>query len=222
MSNEEKKEVKKKERRQKKMEEILFSAEKIFLDKGIKKTKMIDIAHACDMSKGLLYFYFKSKDEIAWRILMKYSEEEYNNAIRYVSSLKGNSFDKLKNILELFINNQTKNYTSKSPAFIFREYILEIMQKEDINNEFVEEYESTTNRNLSVYVNLLKEGLGDGSIKSDIDPDLRGKAIGTSLGLYYRYMISMKENMGVGFYNQNVNELKELADVLLESVKAKP
>lgn len=43
---------------------ILDVAERIFLDKGLDGTTMDDIASAAELSKGALYLYFRTKDEL--------------------------------------------------------------------------------------------------------------------------------------------------------------
>ena len=44
--------------------QIIESAIKVFARQGFASTRMDDVAIESDMSKGLLYWYFKSKDEI--------------------------------------------------------------------------------------------------------------------------------------------------------------
>ncbi len=43
---------------------ILNKATEMFIEKGFKNTKMTEIANALGVSKGALYQYFKSKDEL--------------------------------------------------------------------------------------------------------------------------------------------------------------
>ena len=50
---------------------ILSVAEKLFLEKGVDKTTIDDIAKVADYSKSTIYVYFKSKDEIFDRIVLK-------------------------------------------------------------------------------------------------------------------------------------------------------
>lgn len=45
-------------------QEILDTAIKVFVDKGYDKTSISDIAKAMNISQGLCYRYFKSKEEI--------------------------------------------------------------------------------------------------------------------------------------------------------------
>ncbi len=88
-----KREKEKQERRGKRQEEILVSAEKLFREKGIKTTKMTDIARDCELGKSSLYFYFKSKDEIVWHLLKKYSLEEYEAGHGYLRSIEGTAYE---------------------------------------------------------------------------------------------------------------------------------
>ncbi len=44
--------------------EILFAAMRVFSEKGVAKTKMIDIANAAKIGKGTIYEYFHSKEDI--------------------------------------------------------------------------------------------------------------------------------------------------------------
>jgi len=58
-------EVKKPEER---MADILRASEKLFSQKGYLKTTTDDIIKALGISRGLLYYHFKSKEEILWHI----------------------------------------------------------------------------------------------------------------------------------------------------------
>jgi len=45
-------------------DEIIFQAQKLFKQFGLKKTTMDEIAIACGKAKSTLYHYFKSKEEV--------------------------------------------------------------------------------------------------------------------------------------------------------------
>jgi AcrR family transcriptional regulator len=57
-------------------DQILNAARKTFSTKGIYKTRMSDIAETSGLSKGALYWYFKSKDDIILSLLEKIFEPE--------------------------------------------------------------------------------------------------------------------------------------------------
>lgn len=48
----------------KKKREILLAAMKVFAGKGVKNTRMVDIAQEAGIGKGTVYDYFRSRDEI--------------------------------------------------------------------------------------------------------------------------------------------------------------
>ena len=60
--------------RQARMELILASAEKLFVEKGFAGTSVNDIAAEADFSRTSIYQYFSSKEEIYLHILERYTE----------------------------------------------------------------------------------------------------------------------------------------------------
>jgi AcrR family transcriptional regulator len=56
------------ERREREKEErrnsILDAAEKVFFSKGVREATMDDIAEEAEVSKGTIYLYFGSKEEV--------------------------------------------------------------------------------------------------------------------------------------------------------------
>jgi len=68
-----------KERREReeygRLEAILVAAESVFTRSGYHEARMDDIAAAAELSKGTIYYYFKSKDEIFARLLARESEK---------------------------------------------------------------------------------------------------------------------------------------------------
>ena len=54
----------KREQREASTEKILASALKLFVSKGYRSTTVDDIAGACELTKGAVYFYFPSKAAI--------------------------------------------------------------------------------------------------------------------------------------------------------------
>lgn len=51
---------------------ILRSAARLFADKGFSTTTIVDLAQACQSSRGALYHYFTSKEEILTRIITEH------------------------------------------------------------------------------------------------------------------------------------------------------
>lgn len=75
--------------------QILNAAERIFSRKGFDKARMDDIVHAAGISKGSLYWYFKSKDELIRALLDRVFISEMREAEALVE-LPGSAEEKLK------------------------------------------------------------------------------------------------------------------------------
>lgn len=85
------------DKKQKKLD-IAHAAMYMFSEKGVEKTKMIDIAQKAGVGKGTIYEYFSSKTEIFTFV----SEYLFENMLQDINSaLKGknNPLDKLKVIV---------------------------------------------------------------------------------------------------------------------------
>lgn len=57
--------------------QIINAAEGVFTEKGFDQARMDDIAEETGLSKGTLYLYFKSKDELIIAILDRMFEREF-------------------------------------------------------------------------------------------------------------------------------------------------
>lgn len=55
---------------------ILKHAEKIFIEKGFSKVTLKDIVEAANISRGGIYLYFNSVDEIFTEVIKKHHEDE--------------------------------------------------------------------------------------------------------------------------------------------------
>lgn len=58
-------------------DQILDAASEVFADKGVHETRMDDIVKESGLSKGTLYWYFKSKDEIVLSIFERMFSREF-------------------------------------------------------------------------------------------------------------------------------------------------
>ena len=53
-----------KEQKERRRQEILYTALELFVSKGYAATKITDIAKQADMSRGLMFHYFESKEKL--------------------------------------------------------------------------------------------------------------------------------------------------------------
>lgn len=107
---------------------ILETARKVFVEKGYKNVTMKDIVEACDISRGGLYLYFGSTEELLLAVLQKDAEE-----IDDVFSESITEEDSAADILTLFLKEQKKELLRKKNnlSMAVYEYAFENKEKND-------------------------------------------------------------------------------------------
>ncbi len=107
---------------------ILETARKVFVEKGYKNVTMKDIVEACDISRGGLYLYFGSTEELLLEVLQKDAEE-----IDDVFSEGITEEDSAADILTLFLKEQKKELLRKKNNLTMAvyEYAFENKEKKD-------------------------------------------------------------------------------------------
>lgn len=82
---------------------ILDTARKVFVEKGFKSVTMKDIVEACEISRGGLYLYFDSTDQILMEVLQMEAEETDDAFTERIARE-----DSAADILTLFLKEQKK------------------------------------------------------------------------------------------------------------------
>lgn len=79
--------------------EIINTAEKLFINKGYSKTTVNDILQQIGIAKGTFYYYFKSKEEVMDAVIMKIVNSDVTAAKKIASNPELSVHDKLFQIL---------------------------------------------------------------------------------------------------------------------------
>ncbi len=87
---------------------ILEAARKVFVEKGYKNVTMKDIVEACGISRGGLYLYFGSTEEILLEVLQREADETDDVLARKISE-----DDSAADILTLFLKEQKRELLHK-------------------------------------------------------------------------------------------------------------
>jgi AcrR family transcriptional regulator len=75
---------------------ILNQAMRIFLEKGYHGTSIDDITQAAGLTKGALYWHFKSKEDLLKKLIRKYEKSFLDKLIHAVTEVKGGASDKFE------------------------------------------------------------------------------------------------------------------------------
>ncbi len=143
---------------------ILDAARIIFFDKGFENSTMEDIAHKAGYSKGSLYSYFDSKNEICFTIVNDYFSRIVK-LIQKISSQDISGLQKLTGIKDAFVNEYSQNsqFCNIYETFKYHQgQCVEIQDEKKVN-------ESYSGRIRELIVGIVQSGINDGSIKNTVD-----------------------------------------------------
>lgn len=95
--------------------QILSAAVKIFAVRGFANTKISDIASAADLSYGLVYHYFKTKDDIFTELIAQ-AHGHFTGALELASEYEATPLEKILRFTEIVApqapNEETAYYTN--------------------------------------------------------------------------------------------------------------
>jgi AcrR family transcriptional regulator len=153
---------------------ILSAAIKVMNKKGISSTRFEDIAKEAKVTRGAVYHYFKSKNEILYAIhennkkkLFHLFEKYFNETIDPVISLKNG----LKEIFAKF--EEDKEFRAVEELFLKVEFTSLIKEDKALHSLFEKDKEET----IAKMLELVKRGQVSGSIRKDIEVENLGHAI---------------------------------------------
>ena len=142
-------------------EQILSAARRCFIDRGYHPTRMDDIAKTASLSKGGVYFHFKSKREVFDSLV----KEEFDRAMTFLTEVTGGDkhiAEKLQ-VLGTFYLDYFKGAPDAPRFFIVMgEMALRdpevAAQLREMQGAFIREVEK-----------LIQQGVAEGVLRNDVD-----------------------------------------------------
>ncbi len=179
---------------------ILDAAESIFAQKGYNLTTVDDVAEGAQFSKATLYKYFKSKQDIFMKIILK-SFEEALQSIREIQSKDINSEGKLRELIRYIASYHQRKRKIARIFFIEKTSFKKMFDFEtEISNSrsFIhpnlpENFREIVLEINNIMRNIIKEGVDKGEFREIDDRDAVFVFGALLRGFYFRGPVSQKE-----------------------------
>lgn len=119
---------------------LLDAAYHLFVEKGITSTAIDEIVKKAGVAKGTFYLYFKDKEDLLEKLILKKSNEIVKKALMDVSNKEfSNPVDKFIAFLEYIIDYLSKNrilfrFLKKDFSWVFYKKITENNQLEELKS----------------------------------------------------------------------------------------
>lgn len=168
---------KRKEQKESRRQEIIYAALELFVSKGYAATKVTDIAERANMSTGLMFHYFESKERL------------YEELIRM--GLEGTTYPgnrKCEHAIDFFtqFTEELFDYMKKQPVVAKMFVLMAEAQRNDATPEHIREIAMRVNV-IEQFVPIIEWGQQEGTVKEG-DPLIISNAFWCSVqGIAERY-----------------------------------
>lgn len=201
--------------RERQRRRILDAAWKLFDERGIDRVTMAEITAAGGVQPSTMYQYFSNKGDIVWAILgdlmqkgsglAKQTMEDAPNALARITALLECM------AIELEENQVKVRFMAQFDAMYARDWPVErllVLESQIKPQPF------------QYFTGLIREGIADGSLRSDLDPDLTMHAVINAVIGTQRRLASLGNKVELE-YGQPIDRLfRETIRVLLLGLRA--
>jgi AcrR family transcriptional regulator len=201
--------------RERQRRRILDAAEKLFDQHGIDRVTMTEIISSTELRTSTIYQYFSSKDDIVWAIL-EVVLADFSARAKAAIDREQTALAKIAALLELMADDLARNqakvrFVAQFDAMYARDWPAErlLTLEAQINPEGFEHFSR-----------LIREGIADGSLRADLDPDLTLHAVINAVVGAQRRLASLGGRVELE-YGQPVDRMfRETIRLLLVGLRA--
>ena len=195
---------------------IVDAAQEIFLTKGIEQTTMDDIAEHTELSKGTIYLYFKSKEELYVSVFVKGLEMLSQQLQDLKQRFAGTPADALiRAVKEVYFTF----YMQFPEYFYMNSLIYNGRIKEKIDPGLWTQSHEKTEECLQVFAEVIQKGIDEGLFRP-VDP---WKTANSFWGAGTGVMMMLNDEDHQKFVRIPVKELLDYTvELLLQSLQHRP
>ncbi len=201
--------------REQRHNDIVDAAEKVFFSGGLEHATMDDVAREAELSKGTLYLYFKSKEELYLAIHLR-GNSILKNMFEKAVARFDRGIEKVRSIGQAYMEFYQK-YPDYFHAMIYYESrVFDYQDQNSIAIQCVEMGKST----LEILIDAIEFGIKDGTIRSDIDSKKTAISLwGQSTGIIQ--IIALKEFILIKNHEIKSSDIIDYTfDLIYHSLKA--
>ena len=160
--------MKKLELQDRRKEQIMSAALSVVVAKGYDQSRMDDIVEKSQLSKGAIYWYYKSKEEV-YLSLVDYWFLQYSSGVVDTLQQQESASDQLKALFDFFIEQFDKN-----PA-VFK-LLVEFWRLAGLNPDFNAKLQQVYSDFLEYIIEIIKVGVASGEFKN-VEPRITALSI---------------------------------------------
>ncbi|MBY5960210.1 TetR/AcrR family transcriptional regulator [Membranicola marinus] len=203
-------------KREEKEIEILNSAEKTFSEHGYDNTKMEDIASQIGISKGLVYFYYSSKENLymalTYRAMHKMNDAFYEV---YHDQQNKSGLDSVITLVRAYMDFLDENPFYLELLLNYTRLVRSSTQKTNQltdsmkNSIYFRKIKDIHNIPITIFQEEINRGQKDGSIKNTRSPNLMYMTMWSLIVGFSQIKSAAAQNNRMTMYHINLNEWRD-------------
>ena len=157
-------EERRKRERENRKNVILKAARKLFLEKGFKTVTVESIARKAELSKGSIYLYYNSKEEIYTQILLS-DIDKFHNHIADLLQNPSNASEALVRLADIYVDFFLNERELFRILMTFMLHTTDMNLPQDLNKQIIK----TTNRTIGIIEEIFNYGIERGEFPATIN-----------------------------------------------------
>lgn len=177
--------------------QILDAALAVIVQKGYENSRMDDIVASSKMSKGAIYWYYKSKKEV-YLSLVNHWVHNYSAVLNHIVDTDRSASDQLRSLFQYF----TVQY-EKDPV-VFKA-LLEFWSMAGRDPEFNDKLQKVYSEFVNLISTIIQQGMDNGEFKN-LDVDITAMSIMVNIeGIMWFTLFKLK-NTSAREYIQTISD----------------
>ncbi|MBS4172169.1 TetR/AcrR family transcriptional regulator [Bacillus sp. FJAT-49736] len=186
--------------KEKKKKEILESALACFAKKGFQAATMNDIVEHSGKSKGAIYHYFSSKDEIYLELMEESTEHTYEYLKKSILNYK-TALEKINFLFDLYFKSEKEVIEDRDRILVHYDFKSYSSRHADLNDKLNQRRQKYF---VQFLADIIKVGQNSGEFKDNLIPELMSDLFWTMID----GVISQIVNKDDFPHNDILNEMK--------------
>lgn len=143
---------------------ILKAARKLFLDKGFKPVTVESIARKAELSKGSIYLYYNSKEEIYTQILLS-DIDKFHERISDLLQKSSSASEALVRLADIYVNFFLNDRELFRILMTFMLHTSDMNMPQELNDRIVK----TTNKTIGIIEQIFQYGVERGEFPATLN-----------------------------------------------------
>lgn len=153
--------------RDRKEQEILEAAAAVFADRGLRSSRVVDVAERAGIGKSTVYEYFRSKEELFVRLFDWYAEQAFSSMAGELDASTGSVVEALRRSTDALLESCRRMLPMYPLTMEFWSASTAPEYKERLGGEFRDLYR----RFRSALADAIRAGVKRGELGSHVDPE---------------------------------------------------